>query len=1512
MTTGIPLGFRLRVRNEDDTADLLLASTIVGQNPYVISPPDTGDGQQVDPITGQYTIGSYEIDVLDALVGSQPVLVAEELWNYSSTAAFNAAWPESYFDSSGTLVPTRTNDFQVHRPGYTPVDPDPPFPPFTGSGLASTSSLTGPGPSCFDKAYIQRTFTGLTPGAQYTVVVPVFGSNSSIGVSANGTLAQFGPINAQAPVEWSQIAVTANADGSGNLTVQLGSWQRGNECLIVFWWGGLKIYEGTLIAPHYLVTSVLNDANGRPQLLSKKAFIEQTPDGGTTWNAYVSGYVNQLRLTNALRWRFTIGDTQRTATSKMMFSRCIDPAGNFDKGSCILGGPVRDGFGPLPDGGQWRFKVLAVDPSWGVLLQMVKGVAAKDANGPYAPNYSIGTPTANLLNARASDYLQDGGTSATFTNGGVNYALTGTFDMGVRVTDVASGSLKGVFVPYALKVLPTGGATVVPSVLLSLSQGITVAVRWTGTGVDVNGNAQPAQPSVGDLLDVYAYPLAVSQQAPLHWFGHVVDLVTQALTRAGYTYDATSATAIKTILGPTMFLMLRITSAMSLTDLLQLVFGLFRFSARVGLDGQYVFFTTDPAAATLVGSPIGVNDLRNDAGDVWSTQEATIITSFRLEEQDFALWTGQDGSDRPLDYLASRDRTLIVDNPSSPPDLVDGQEQSWTLPGLIISPLGLVGPTIATAQGLDVAYFGALANAQFNRLGTGALEFHVELLGTSDPGAHAGDLITLNLPQRPVGNVRGGQRLVQVLKRTESPSGPVFEGWDVSATTITPVVPTFTLAASTSDPDHVATVTLTNGPALLAADAQARVEWATGASAPSIGSLLTYLLVPPADLTTIDTPAVQQGTTVWVRMRAESPGDQPSAYTPWQSVTLTGGLGMPTGLTATPIDAANEQLSWTPVGSYDFLVVSFKKVTDTTWAIAVFLPSGSNSYILSNLAPTTAYDWGVEEFDVGPVPVGGGFATSNFTTGSTVPTLAPPTLPQAFVGRRDPTTGQTIIDGTYGLNVLAALIPENIQFEVAVETSVGSGTPGPYTVLATPLAAQQGFTTAAGQAPNDGLHRYLRAKATWPGYNDSTYTAVQSVLPWVASSVDALGTDASVIVSASNPSFPNASVATDSANIHFDFSVAGIVKAIIQVASQAAGDLLTFAGGIWTRLGIGSNGQVLTVVSGAPAWATPSSGGASGPWGQDTTTTTGLTYGYLGGLIVSGGALTRIADGTVALTDNTTNYVQRSLAGVVSANTTGFTLGSIPMAKIVTASGAISSVEDDRMSDSPDNSGTGTRDGTHFLRDDGVWDVPPGTGGGTTGFPEPWIVTGSAVFAAWGDGSPYEFQRYTYVSSSFLSAISATTVGTTAARCVKFRLPKQMVPTSIQVFGAAATGATPFNFAIYRDSDGAKMWDSGNVDSAAGWKSYTNSMPTLAPNTDYWFCMAANVANSVTAFRVFPQGEGTGFYGAAAAPLGGLSIGIAEQCQIAVTAGAFPATMPAIVASSTFYPPIAALVGTAS
>lgn len=87
----------------------------------------------------------------------------------------------------------------------------------------------------------------------------------------------------------------------------------------------------------------------------------------------------------------------------------------------------------------------------------------------------------------------------------------------------------------------------------------------------------------------------------------------------------------------------------------------------------------------------------------------------------------------------------------------------------------------------------------------------------------------------------------------------------------------------------------------------------------------------------------------------------------------------------------------------------------------------------------------------------------------------------------------------------------------------------------------------------------------------------------------------------------------------------------------------------------------------------------AGLFGRRYTTTTGLTWGYYGGVMLVDGVLTSISDGTVALSASTTNYVEATRAGVVSKNTTGFTAGQIPLYTVVTGASTITSYTDQRL-----------------------------------------------------------------------------------------------------------------------------------------------------------------------------------------------------------------------------------------
>lgn len=89
------------------------------------------------------------------------------------------------------------------------------------------------------------------------------------------------------------------------------------------------------------------------------------------------------------------------------------------------------------------------------------------------------------------------------------------------------------------------------------------------------------------------------------------------------------------------------------------------------------------------------------------------------------------------------------------------------------------------------------------------------------------------------------------------------------------------------------------------------------------------------------------------------------------------------------------------------------------------------------------------------------------------------------------------------------------------------------------------------------------------------------------------------------------------------------------------------------------------------------------PFSYKPATTTGLTLGYYGGQMLVDGVLTAIGDSTVALSASTTNYVEATRAGAVSANTTGFTPGRIPLYTAVTGAGAITTLTDVRAFNQP-------------------------------------------------------------------------------------------------------------------------------------------------------------------------------------------------------------------------------------
>lgn len=81
-------------------------------------------------------------------------------------------------------------------------------------------------------------------------------------------------------------------------------------------------------------------------------------------------------------------------------------------------------------------------------------------------------------------------------------------------------------------------------------------------------------------------------------------------------------------------------------------------------------------------------------------------------------------------------------------------------------------------------------------------------------------------------------------------------------------------------------------------------------------------------------------------------------------------------------------------------------------------------------------------------------------------------------------------------------------------------------------------------------------------------------------------------------------------------------------------------------------------------------------FGRRQASSSGLTWGYYGGAFLVDGVVTQIVNGTVALSASATNYIEVTRAGVVSKNTTGFSVGSTPLYAVGTDASSVTSYDD--------------------------------------------------------------------------------------------------------------------------------------------------------------------------------------------------------------------------------------------
>lgn len=84
-------------------------------------------------------------------------------------------------------------------------------------------------------------------------------------------------------------------------------------------------------------------------------------------------------------------------------------------------------------------------------------------------------------------------------------------------------------------------------------------------------------------------------------------------------------------------------------------------------------------------------------------------------------------------------------------------------------------------------------------------------------------------------------------------------------------------------------------------------------------------------------------------------------------------------------------------------------------------------------------------------------------------------------------------------------------------------------------------------------------------------------------------------------------------------------------------------------------------------------------YGRRSSTSSGVTWGYYGGKVRLAGGVNSISNGTLSLTQSATNYVQAHPdTGTISANTTAFTAGYLPLYTVVVGASTVTSYTDHR------------------------------------------------------------------------------------------------------------------------------------------------------------------------------------------------------------------------------------------
>lgn len=851
---------------------------------------------------------------------------------------------------------------------------------------------------------------------------------------------------------------------------------------------------------------------GRVHLLSRRAFLEVSTDGGATWpTVWQAGFLSNVTQIDAIRYAFTISNTRRVEQTQRIFTWSTEAERlRFPQRGCIVGGPVIGGFGVRPSGlpiardsGGWEFKFLgSVNAQFAIFFKSGYYLSLEFIRGSVPPNYERKTTFSieetDILYAGLNPFVQyDAGVSFFDTNfqdpiwdGLRNRNKVAAYpNLVAIITDDNGNEWRGSIPSFFSQ--PEIGSWYIPG-LTVYDGGNRLFVRLLDEFTDKFGNPLTALPAVNSTFRVRIVSKETTEQSPLYFDLHPVDVVTKLYEIANIEYKSQpdsnaadyvgSAQWMKQRLGATLRIAARITEPQVMAEFLEkAIFGPFGFACRTGPTGQQEFFVTRELGGTI-DYTITDADIQGDAPPaIWSLDEGTAVTGFLIKQRQLTQYiqpqnTTELGPPDNLVETAQPIQYLNGDTTTFSTRIVE-----YDIPGMVHDASSFT-PTIEPL-GLSISLEG------FERFGRGAPASEVPVLGTSAAAAaQVGDLVYLNAGYYPNKNYRIGEsnvgaRVAQIVRRDERPEGPIFKLVDAGLANQPALAPAITIAASTKDARRVAQFTITNGAALSNTDEiLVAVEWATGPTQPALAGQ-TFQRYAAGAIPTVPVllPPVVPGTTVWVRARTEQDGLFPSAWTNWTSITLSA-WNSPASLTISELTSNRAVLSWDNGGNTTdnidvYLYPGSVAPSDWTPYRLTTLSSGSTSTVLTGLTGSTNYIVALAYVDI-LSDARGTVETRSFTTNTTVLATAPRPAGFAVI----PTNEE---DGIWATGVQLALWSAlNAEVIVIERAPDNAGLPGAYVVLGTVTADTKVFVDFL---PQNGTVYWYRIKHQQTGKPDSPY-----------------------------------------------------------------------------------------------------------------------------------------------------------------------------------------------------------------------------------------------------------------------------------------------------------------------------------------------------------------------------------------------------------------------------------------